>query len=149
MANPTYLVPLDLRDSATDVLTAAQALADQTDATLVLLTVIQPISGVYGGLSIAPYAVPNMSFEEDAQRQAKDKLTALATAYGVDQENLLTKVGAPAIEIQEAAKAMEVDLIVMGTHGRQGLARLLGSTANAVLHGLPCDAHLVKIQPAE
>ena len=55
--------------------------------------------------------------------------------------------GQPRQEIHHLAKEHECDLIVVGSHGRHGLALLLGSTANDVLHGAPCDVlavHLVK-----
>jgi universal stress protein A len=41
---------------------------------------------------------------------------------------------------------LDVDLIVIGSHGREGIQRLLGSTANAVLHGAPCDVLAVRIK---
>ena len=44
------------------------------------------------------------------------------------------------------ARQQGVDLIVIGGHGRHGLALLLGSTANAVLHGAPCDGLAVRIR---
>ena len=42
------------------------------------------------------------------------------------------------------AKAMNVDLIVIGSHGRHGLARLLGSSANAIMNGAECDVLLIR-----
>ncbi len=45
-----------------------------------------------------------------------------------------------------AAREHGADLIVVGSHGRHGLALLLGSTANAVLHGAPCDVLAVRIR---
>jgi len=44
-----------------------------------------------------------------------------------------------------AVQAHHADLIVVGSHGRHGLSLLLGSTANAVLHGAPCDVLAVRI----
>jgi universal stress protein A len=58
-------------------------------------------------------------------------------------------IGSPAVEIRELAASLGVDLIVIGTHGKHGLGLLLGSTANAVLHGVPCDVLAVKIHPVE
>ena len=56
-------------------------------------------------------------------------------------------VNAPSTKegILGAAKEHGADLIVVGSHGRHGLALLLGSTANAVLHGAPCDVLAVRI----
>ena len=48
-------------------------------------------------------------------------------------------------------KRKGADVIVVGSHGRHGLALLLGSTANGVLHGATCDVLAVRVgeQPAE
>lgn len=44
------------------------------------------------------------------------------------------------------AKEQRCDLIVVGSHGRHGLALLLGSTANDILHGAPCDVLAVRLK---
>jgi universal stress protein A len=49
-------------------------------------------------------------------------------------------------EILRVAEENGVDLIVLGSHGRQGIQLLLGSTANAVLHGAPCDVLAVRVK---
>ena len=49
-------------------------------------------------------------------------------------------------EILRLAKELDTNLIVIGSHGREGIQRLLGSTANAVLHGAPCDVLAVRIK---
>ena len=43
------------------------------------------------------------------------------------------------------AHQIAADLIVVGSHGRHGIALLLGSTANGVLHGAPCDVLAVRV----
>jgi universal stress protein A len=43
------------------------------------------------------------------------------------------------------AKEEDVDLIIVGSHGRHGLALIFGSTSNSVLHGAPCDVLAVRI----
>ncbi|MCY1401873.1 Universal stress protein family protein [compost metagenome] len=53
--------------------------------------------------------------------------------------------GQPRQEIHNLAKEDGCDLIVVGSHGRHGLALLLGSTANDVLHGAPCDVLAVRL----
>jgi universal stress protein A len=60
--------------------------------------------------------------------------------------------GQPRQEIHGLAKEQHCDLIVVGSHGRHGLALLLGSTANDILHGASCDVlavRLVKDKTAE
>lgn len=60
---------------------------------------------------------------------------------GYSLEQLTTEVvtGHRVDEIVEFASKNNVDLIVMGSHGRRGLARLVGSATNGVLHHAPCD----------
>ncbi len=41
---------------------------------------------------------------------------------------------------------IDFDLIIIGTHGQHGIALLLGSTANAVLHGVSCDVLAVRVK---
>jgi nucleotide-binding universal stress UspA family protein len=57
--------------------------------------------------------------------------------------------GSPVTEIARFAKEKEADMIVVGTHGRTGLARLLmGSTAEGLLREAPCQVLVVKPHPA-
>ena len=53
--------------------------------------------------------------------------------------------GRPESEIHSLAKELKVDLIVVGSHGKHGLSLLLGSTANGVLQGSPCDVLAVRV----
>ncbi len=145
MAQPKYLVAIDTSEETDEVIKAAKQLADSAQAEILLLTVIRPLAGVYGTISMAPYAQPSIAFEEEAMKQARRHLNNRAQELGLSPEAVHVKLGSPSIEIRALAEELRADLIVMGTHGRHGFGRLLGSTASAVLHGLPCDAHLVKI----
>ncbi len=48
-------------------------------------------------------------------------------------------------EIHALAEKLSADLIIVGSHGRHGLALLLGSTANGVLHGAKCDVLAMRV----
>ena len=50
---------------------------------------------------------------------------------------------------QSQAEALHSDLIVVGTHGHRGIARLLGSTASAVSHNARCDVLTVRIDATD
>lgn len=145
MQTKSFLVALDVTANATDVMQAARTLADQCAAKLICMTVVQPLAGLYGSLYVMPYTTSNVSFEEAALQRAHAKLLKLAFEFGVKESDVHTKLGNPAPEIRAAATELKIDLVIMGTHARRGFGRLLGSTANAVLHGLPCDAYLVKV----
>ncbi len=75
----------------------------------------------------------------------KNKLKALGEKLGVDDNNQWLVWGVPKEEICTCATQEKVDLIVVGSHGRHGLALLLGSTANSVLHHAPCDILAVRV----
>ena len=138
------LVAVDLSDEADDVIAAARYQAEINDgATLHLLNVVKPVSHTHGGLDLG--AVASMADLDSALLdRAQQTVADLAARYSIPHKHV--KVGNPASEIRSLAEALEADLIVMGTHGRHGLGRLLGSTANAVLHGVPCDVLTVRIR---
>ncbi len=75
----------------------------------------------------------------------KIKLKQLGQYLGVaiDQQYLVW--GIPKQEIIAFANEQQADLIVLGSHGRHGLALLLGSTVNAVLHHALCDVMAVRL----
>ena len=75
--------------------------------------------------------------------EVKIYLEKLANAHGAVEHHLLE--GHPATMIQQYAEDHGHDLIVLGTHGRHGIKRLLGSTANSVLHGTQCNVMAVRV----
>ena len=85
------------------------------------------------------------TIQEQIQDTAKTHLTEFAEALGIKEENRHLIFGRPETEIHTLANEISADLIVVGSHGRHGLALLLGSTANGVLHGAPCDVLAVRV----
>ncbi|MGI9324420.1 MAG: universal stress protein [Pseudomonadales bacterium] len=146
MSYQHVLAAIDLSEESTQVLVRAKEVADNHNAKLSVITVIKPLSQVYGGLSMAPLANASVSFEEQAIAQAKTRLADLAGTYQIAAADTHVPLGAPATEIQVTAEQIGSDLIVIGTHGRKGLERILGSTANAVLHGVRRDVLAVRLQ---
>jgi len=73
-------------------------------------------------------------------------LQAFAKEMGLDDATTLVPSGLPSHEIIVVAKEKSADLIVVGTHGRRGLQRLLGSTANSVINHAACDVLAVRLQ---
>jgi universal stress protein A len=78
----------------------------------------------------------------------KAKLLTFAQLFDIDASNCWLVWGIPKQEIVQLAQREQVDLIVVGSHGRHGLALLLGSTANSVLHYSQCDVLAVRLQDA-
>lgn len=140
------LAAIDLSEESSQVLKKAREAADLHSARLSLVSVVKPLTQVYGGLDMAPISSGAVSFEEEAVKQAKAQLADLAGRYGVKTEDTRVILGAPAHEIRALAEKAGADLIVIGTHGRHGLGLLLGSTASAVLHGVERDVLAVRVR---
>lgn len=87
--------------------------------------------------------------EEEMGRQALDRIEDAATEAGVEITTALA-VGVPHEQIVETIMERDIDLVVMGTHGRTGLERmLLGSTTEKVLRLSPVPVHAVPVPEAE
>jgi universal stress protein A len=84
----------------------------------------------------------------DLLEAERGKLLALGAELGVFSADLWLVWGVPKDEIVRIAEKIGADLIVAGSHERHGLALLLGSTANGVLHHAPCDLLAVRIPDA-
>lgn len=82
----------------------------------------------------------------DLLEAEKAKLMRLGDQLNVDLANRWMVWGIPKQEIIHIADQIQVDLIVVGSHSRHGLAFLLGSTANAVLHYAKCDVMAIRLQ---
>ncbi len=78
-------------------------------------------------------------------KQEKIALNKLGEALGVPSNQRWLIWGTPKEEITTLALQEGVDLIVIGSHARHGLALLLGSTASGVLHHAPCDVLAVRL----
>jgi universal stress protein A len=136
------LVAVDLSPEAKAVLARACELQAHYGAVLYLIHVVEPI--VLGGdYELVP--VMPVEIEETLMQRAKGYLGVLAGEMNVADTQQVVEVGSVKHEILRFAEAQGCDLIVIGAHGRHGVATLLGSTANAVLHGTKCDVLCVRL----
>lgn len=135
------IVGLDLSEESPQVLAKAITLATACGAHISLVHVIEPITFAYGG----DMPVDLSEVQEQLQTKAELELHRLAQLadFPIQQEHIL--VGQPATELHYLATQQEADLIIVGSHGRKGLALLLGSTSNSVLHGANCDVLAVRV----
>ena len=141
MANyQRILTAIDLSDEAIPVLQRAAPMA-QHQAELHLLHVVEPLSLAYGGDIPMDFS----GIQEELQQQAENSLKRYADQYGIQTDNCHLLTGRPEAHIHQLSEELDCDLIVVGSHGRKGLALLLGSTANAVLHGAKCDVLSVRV----
>ena len=75
----------------------------------------------------------------------KSTLNKIGEQLNVPDEQRWLIWGNPQDEVCALAEKEAVDLIIVGSHGRHGLALLLGSTANGVLHHAPCDVLAIRL----
>ncbi|MEM7098273.1 MAG: universal stress protein [Pseudomonadota bacterium] len=135
------MLAVDLTEESNEVADRAMAMAERFQATIHLVHVIEPLSLAYGG----DVPMDLSSVQDQIQEQAKSHLSEFAARLGIPAEHQHLIFGRPESEIQRVANEFEADLIVVGSHGRHGLALLLGSTANGVLHGATCDVLAVRV----
>ena len=144
MAYRNILVAVDTSDEADEILSAAKELMVDENAKISIITVIKPLASFYIDL----YSVlgDQSGIESQAVEHAKAWLSKLAGRHGNHPDTVEVIVGTTANEILQLAEKTDVDLIVLGTHGQHSLGLMLGSTANAVLHGVPCNVLAVRVQ---
>lgn len=133
------LFATDLSEDTDFLISKVQSMRGSTSAKLSLVHVVEPLPGYsYAYLGIE-------DIEGQLIEESKTALTKLATQLAVDAQDLHVEVGPTKSKILEVAQAINADLIICGSHGRHGLSLLLGSTANAVLHGAKCDVLTVRL----
>ena len=139
------LYPTDFSESSLEALKYAVKFARDFKARLILMHVVN--EQIFSeGLSLPRLAGPEALGEElatEAGRQMRTLIPADVRA-GLDVEHVILR-GMPFLEIIRYAKANEVDLIVIGTHGRSGMEHIIfGSTAEKVVRKAPCPVLSVK-----
>lgn len=139
MQAKVIVFPTDFSTLSDAGLQHATVLAKDTGARLLILHVEEP-PAAYGGGEMY-YGIPEPNQEALRQMLANVKPSDPSVPY----EHRLV-IGDPATEIVEAAKQVGADMIVMSTHGRTGLGRLLmGSVAEAVVRRSPCPVFTFKV----
>lgn len=135
------LIGVDLTVESRDVSRRALALKEAFDAKLSCVHVIEPLSLAYGG----DIPMDLSTIQEQIQDTAKIHLAEFAASFDIKEADRHLIFGRPETEIHTLANEIDADLIVVGSHGRHGLALLLGSTANGVMHGATCDVLAVRV----
>lgn len=154
------LVPLDGSEFAAFALPHAETLATLTGAHLILVQAVPsaatmaaeaslPSTGI-GMPTMDPFLMENQfeTVETELTNNAATILTEAAVPLREKSLQVETAVisGVPADAIIAYAQSEQIDLIVMSTHGRSGLSRLVyGSVAERVLHHSPCPVLLVRV----
>ncbi len=134
VAIKTILVATDFSEASERAFAYAISMAAQLRAEIVLLHVFEPIAPE---LKILESAFVDPSFREQASRELSEWRSKVPAA--VSAQTVFREAKAAHKEILNAAAQFNVDLIVMGGHGRNSLGRFVsGSTAEHVLKHAPC-----------
>jgi universal stress protein A len=138
------LVPVDFSPLSKNALQYAMRFAEEFNANVILLHVIEPeVPPAFDGFMIAPPIVSN-----GAGASCGNRLNNLAHSVRTTDAPCLDSIvrtGLAAIEIVEAAKELDVDLIVIATHGYTGWKHFaIGSTAERVVRAAPCPVLVVR-----
>lgn len=142
----SILLPTDFSDCGNYALTYAASLARTFGASIICVHVIEPMVPTvgYSGLTEPlPLADITDQLEDSAVRELP-KLAGCAECSGLKVEEVIVH-GEAAAEIVRVAQERAVDLIVVSSHGRTGLGRILfGSTAEAIVRHATCPVLVVK-----
>ncbi len=142
----TILLPTDFSECASYARSYAASFARSMNASLLCVHVIEPMPPAIGYTGLTE-PLPMADFADEMQDSAARELPKISGAVefaGLNVEEIITH-GEPATEIVRLAHERSVDLIVISTHGRTGLQRMLfGSTAESVVRRAPCPVLVVK-----
>jgi universal stress protein A len=137
------LVPTDFSETSKKAVQYALRFAEQFGCEISLLYVVEPATPLVG----APLAVEVFTDEDELSMAEKD-LAALAAELhteAVPLANSSVRIGHAPNEITKAAKDLDVDLIIIATHGYTSWRHLcIGSTAERVVRTAPCPVLVVR-----
>ncbi|WP_372739892.1 universal stress protein [Neptunomonas sp.] len=137
------LVAIDLSEEAKQVLGTAVDLCQVHNAELLVVHIVEPVSTAYGGV----YMTELSKTQDELNTAAKEHLTTYVNEFNIEANQQIITVGHPDAEIHRLAEMHDIDLIVIGSHGRRGLQRfILGSTANGVMQSATCDVLAVRVK---
>ena len=136
------LVAVDLSEDSPLVVDKALALAKQSAAEIHMVHVMEPIAV---GYAVEVTSIDIEGLHAEASKHSRNALLELGGNLGIPAHRLHNVLGQPAREIRELARELDVDLIVMGGHGKHGWDLIFGSTSSGVTHGVSCDLLIVRI----
>jgi universal stress protein A len=139
------LVPTDFSEPADAALTYALGLASKLGAEVSLVHVFDDPSGIHVG----EYVPMPAEMRGDILAHLRRRLADVVAKHGHSELSSKVLIGPTARSIVEDARDSQADLIVMGTHGRHGMAHLLvGSVAERVVRTSTCPVLTVRTPSA-
>lgn len=137
------LFATDLTEDTEYVIDKVKSMCSYTKAKLTLVHVVEPLPGYsYAYLGIE-------DIEGQLLTEARQSMEKLGARLNVAKDEQHVEIGPTKTKILKIADDANADLIICGSHGRHGLSLLLGSTANAILHGAKCDVLTVRLPEEE
>ena len=135
------LVAVDLSEDSEIVTQRAKTFADRFDADLTLVHVVEYVPVEPMGEAL----LPAVQIEDELVESARNRLKSLAEANGLGNAQRWVEVGSIKSEVIRVAKEQDVDLIILGSHERHGVAIMLNFTEDTVLHAAPCDVLAIRL----
>jgi nucleotide-binding universal stress UspA family protein len=139
------LHPSDFSRASTAAFTKAVEMAKTNRAELLVIHVLSLVIPIVGDGYVSPQVYDEIEARARSEaRKQLDRLVARAKKAGARAMSLLLE-GVPHVQITRAARSRRADLIVLGTHGRTGLAKFfLGSVASRVVSTATCSVLTVR-----
>ncbi len=136
------LVAVDLSPITEQVVERGRQVADESNALLSMVHVMEHSPVAYGG----EFSIPiDVNLERTLENEVRQEMERIGNKYKIPLEHQYVETGSVKLAVTNLAETLHVDLIIVGTHGHHGLDLLLGSRANAILHRAQCDVLVVKV----
>ena len=136
------LVLVDLSQDSEQVAIAGRDLAAYSNAAMILLHVVEFVPVEPLGESLMPTA----QIEDELINRSRGQLASLITRLRLGNATGRVEAGNTKSEILRVAEEEQVDLIVLGSHERHGLAIMVNFTEDTVLHAAHCDVLAVRLK---
>lgn len=140
-----FLVAIDFSDAGNVVIKQARHLAERFHAELSAIHVLDNIP-----MPDTPYGTIitlDAQSSDELLEAEKNKFNAVCDDWAIEVDKRWLIWGKPEEEITQLASSQGIDLIIVGSHGRHGLAVLMDSTAKGVIFNAQCDVLTVHLQP--
>ena len=141
------LVPVDGSQTSIRALTTALQMARETSAQLRLLYVVEELAYLSGYDQFGVYSGDAAAIIRESGQKILDDCMAIASAAGVQADRVLVDTFTQRLGdvVADAARAWNADLVVVGTHGRRGIGRvLMGSGAEEIVRLAPVPVLVVR-----
>jgi universal stress protein A len=136
------LVLLDLSEGSEQVAIAGRDMAAHSNASVIVLHVVEYVPVEPLGESLMPTA----QIEDELINRSREQVRGLITRLGLTNATARVEAGNTKSEILRVAEEERVDLIVLGSRERHGLAILVNFTEDTVLHAAHCDVLAVRLK---